>query len=230
MLGGSVQDGEAPVIRVVVVDDEALVRSGIGLILRAAGDIDVVATANGGDAMWEISLHHPDVVLLDIRMPDVDGLTVLNEVRAMRDPPAVVMLTTFDADEYVEAALQAGASGFLLKDTDPEQLARAVRALAGGAVVLGPSAARLVLDDGDEPRAEAAAKIGRLSQRERDVLKLVAEGASNDDIAARLALPARALTQQVNAILSKLMVESRVQAALLAHAAGLFDEASGPWD
>jgi DNA-binding NarL/FixJ family response regulator len=217
------------VIRVVVVDDEALVRSGIGLILRAAGDIDVVATANGGDAMLEISLHHPDVVLLDIRMPDVDGLTILNEVRAMRDPPAVAMLTTFDADEYIEAALQAGASGFLLKDTDPQQLARAVRALAGGAVVLGPSAARLVLDDGDEPRAEAAAMIGRLSQRERDVLKLVAEGASDDDIAARLALTVSALTQQVNAILSKLMVESRVQAALLAHAAGLFDEASGPW-
>jgi DNA-binding NarL/FixJ family response regulator len=212
-----------------VVDDEALVRSGIGLILRAAGDIDVVATANGGDAMWEISLHHPDVVLLDIRMPDVDGLTILNEVRATRDPPAVAMLTTFDADEYIEAALQAGASGFLLKDTDPQQLARAVRALAGGAVVLGPSAARLMLDDGDEPRAEAAAKIGRLSQRERDVLKLVAEGASNDDIAARLALTVSALTQQVNVILSKLMVESRVQAALLAHAAGLFDEASGPW-
>ena len=216
-------------IRVVVVDDEALVRSGIGLILRAAGDIDVVATANGGDAMWEISLHQPDVVLLDIRMPDVDGLTILNEVRAMRDPPAVAMLTTFDADEYIEAALQAGASGFLLKDTDPQQLARAVRALAGGAVVLAPSAARLVLDDGGEPRAEAAAKIGRLSQRERDVLKLVAEGASDDDIAARLALTASALTQQVNVILSKLMVESRVQAALLAHAAGLFDEASGPW-
>ena len=216
-------------IRVVVVDDEALVRSGIGLILRAAGDIDVVATANGGDAMWEISLHQPDVVLLDIRMPDVDGLTILNEVRAMQDPPAVAMLTTFDADEYIEAALQAGASGFLLKDTDPQQLARAVRALAGGAVVLAPSAARLVLDDGGEPRAEAAAKIARLSQRERDVLKLVAEGASNDDIAARLALTASALTQQVNAILSKLMVESRVQAALLAHAAGLFDEASGPW-
>jgi DNA-binding NarL/FixJ family response regulator len=133
----------------VVVDDEALVRSGIGLILRAAGDIDVVATANGADAMWEISLHHPDVVLLDIRMPDVDGLTILNEVRAMRDPPAVAMLTTFDADEYIEAALQAGASGFLLKDTDPQQLMQAVRALAGGAVVLGPSAARLVLDNGD---------------------------------------------------------------------------------
>ena len=215
--------------RVVVVDDEALVRSGIGLILRAAGDIDVVATANGADAMWEISLHHPDVVLLDIRMPDVDGLTVLNEVRAMRDPPAVAMLTTFDADEYIEAALQAGASGFLLKDTDPQQLARAVRALAGGAVVLGPSAARLVLDNGGAPRAEAAAKIGRLSQRERDVLKLVAEGADDDDIAARLALTVSALTQQVNAILSKLMVESRMQAALLAHAAGLFDEASGPW-
>jgi DNA-binding NarL/FixJ family response regulator len=224
----SAQDGEDPVIRVVVVDDEALVRSGIGLILSAAGDIDVVATANGGDAMWEISLHRPDVVLLDIRMPEVDGLTILNEVRTMQDPPAVAMLTTFDTDDYIAAALQAGAAGFLLKDTHPEQLARAVRALAGGAVVLAPSAARLVLDGAGEPRAEAAAKIGRLSERERYVLKLVAEGVSNDDIAARLALSASAVTEQVSAIQSKLMVQSRVQAALLAQAAGLLDEASGP--
>jgi DNA-binding NarL/FixJ family response regulator len=216
------------VIRVIVVDDEALVRSGIGLILGAAGDIDVVATANGGDAMWEISLHSPDVVLLDIRMPEVDGLTILTEVRAMRDPPAVAMLTTFDTDEYIGAALRAGAAGFLLKDTAPEQLARAVRALAGGAVVLAPSAARLVLDGSGEPRAEAAAKIGRLSERERYVLKLVAEGLSNDDIGARLPLSAGAVTEQVGAILSKLMVESRVQAALLAQAAGLLDEASDP--
>lgn len=215
-------------IRVVVVDDEALVRSGIEMILESACDIDVVATANGGDAMWEISLHHPDVVLLDIRMPDVDGLTILNEVRAMREPTAVGMLTTFDMDDYITAALQNGAAGFLLKDTDPAQLARAVRALAAGAVVLAPSAARLVLDGAGEPHAEAAAKIDRLSEEERDVLRLVAEGASNDDIAARLTRSTSAVAEQVVAILGKLAVESRVQAALLAQAAGLIDEASGP--
>lgn len=215
-------------IRVVVVDDEALVRSGIGLILGAAGDIDVVATADGADAMWEISLHHPDVVLLDIRMPEVDGLSILNEVSTMRDPPAVAMLTTFDTDDHIAAALRTGAAGFLLKDTDPQQLARAVRALAGGAVVLAPSAARLVLDGAGEPRAEAATKIGRLSERERHVLRLVAEGASNDDIAAGLELSAGAVTEKVSAILRKLTVESRVEAALLAQAAGLLDEASDP--
>lgn len=215
-------------IRVVVVDDEALIRSGIALILSAAGDIEVVATANGADAMWEISLHRPDVVLLDIRMPDVDGLTILHQVRMMPDPPAVAMLTTFDTDDYIAAALATGGAGFLLKDTDPEQLARAVRALAGGAVVLAPSAARLVLDGGDELRAEAAAKVGRLSEWERQVLRLVAEGMSDDGLAARLALSAGAVTAQVGAILSKLMVESRLQAALLAQAAGLCDEADGP--
>lgn len=215
-------------IRVVVVDDEALVRSGIEMILKSAGDIDVVATANGGDAMWEISLHRPDVVLLDIRMPDMDGLTILNEVRAMQEPPAVGMLTTFDMDDYIAAALQNGAAGFLLKDTDPAQLARAVRALAGDAVVLAPSAARLVLDGTGEPRTEAAAKIDRLSEEERDVLRLVANGASDDDIAARLARSTSAVAEQVVAILGKLAVESRVQAALLAQAAGLIDEASGP--
>lgn len=215
-------------IRVVVVDDEALVRSGIGLILGAAGDIDVVATAVGGDAMWEISLHRPDVVLLDIRMPDVDGLTILNEVRAMEEPPPVAMLTTFDTDEYIAAALCAGAAGFLLKDTDPQQLARSVRALAGGAVVLAPSAARLVLDGADERPAEAAARIGRLSDRERYVLKLVAQGESNDDIAAELALTVEAVSDQVSAIQRKLMVNSRVQAALLAQAAGLVDEERSP--
>lgn len=215
-------------IRVVVVDDEALVRSGIGLILRAAGDIDVVATADGGDAMWEISLHRPDVVLLDIRMPDVDGLTILTEVGAMPDPPAVAMLTTFDTDEHIVAALRTGAAGFLLKDTDPGQLARAVRALAGGAVVLAPSAARLVVDGAGESRAEAAARIARLSEWERHVLTLVAEGASNDDLAPRLALSVNAVAEQVKAILGKLMVETRMQAALLAQAAGLLDEPSGP--
>lgn len=215
-------------IRVVVVDDEALVRSGIGLILGAAGDIDVTATAVGRDAMWEINLHRPDVVLLDIRMPDVDGLTILNEVRAMPDPPAVAMLTTFDTDEYIAAALQTGAAGFLLKDTDPGQLARAVRALAAGAVVLSPSAGRLVLDGAGDARAEASAKVGGLTERERLVLRLVAQGATDDDIAARLDLSTGAVADQVSDIMGTLMVHTRVQAALLAQAAGLSDEAADP--
>src|SRR5687767_7738790 len=119
-------------IRVVVIDDEALVRSGFTMILQAADDIQVVATATGVDAVREIALARPDVVLLDIRMPEVDGLTVLERVVASSDPPIVAMLTTFDTDEYIEQALASGAAGFLLKDTDPEQLVQSVRALAAG--------------------------------------------------------------------------------------------------
>lgn len=125
-------------IRVVVVDDEALVRSGFGLILGASEDIEVVATASGGEAVGTVRRERPDVVLLDIRMPDVDGLTVLRELRTMPDAPVVAMLTTFDADEYILTALHCGAAGFLLKDTEPEQLAHLVRTLAAGGVVLSP--------------------------------------------------------------------------------------------
>ena len=124
----------AHVIR-VVVDDEALVRSGFSLILGTATDIEVVATATGGDAVAAVREHRPDVVQLDIRMPDVDGLTVLQQLRALPAPPVVAMLTTFDTDEYVLAALNTGAAGFLLKDTDPDHLAQLVRTLAAGGVV-----------------------------------------------------------------------------------------------
>jgi DNA-binding NarL/FixJ family response regulator len=217
------------VIRVVVVDDEALVRSGFELILRAAGDIDVVATTGGGGAVDAITEHRPDVVLLDIRMPDVDGLTILARVRALPDPPVVAMLTTFDSDEYIGAALRSGAAGFLLKDTDPEQLTHAVRALAGGAVVLAPSATRPVLDAvADGPQARAAARLERLSARERDVLVLVADGLSNADIGARLFLSASTVKDHVSAILGKLEVDSRIRAALLAQAAGLLDAEDRP--
>lgn len=210
-------------IRVVVVDDEALIRSGFELILRAAGDIDVVATATGTDAVREIGLHRPDVVLLDIRMPDVDGLTILRQVRDMADPPVVAMLTTFDADEYIAAALRSGAAGFLLKDTDPEQLAQLVRTLASGGVVLSPKVTRAVVDGYLDAGAgsDAADRVARLTDRERAVLVLVSAGLSNADIGARVHLSVGTVKDHVSAILTKLRVGSRVQAALLAQRAGL---------
>ncbi|WIM99590.1 response regulator transcription factor [Actinoplanes oblitus] len=137
-------------IRVMVVDDEDVVRSGLRMILGAAADIEVVAATSGSGAVDAVVEHRPDVVLLDIRMPDVDGLTVLAELRSLPEPPAIAMLTTFDADEYVMTALRNGAAGFLLKDTDPEDMANLVRTLASGGVVLSPTAYRTMwrtLDD-----------------------------------------------------------------------------------
>jgi len=216
-------------IRVVVVDDEALVRSGFSLILSAAGDIDVVATATGGDALQTIRRERPDVVLLDIRMPDVDGLAVLNSLRSMPDAPVVAMLTTFDADEYIMTALRLGAAGFVLKDTEPEQLADYVRALAAGGVVLSPKASTTLMrgDRGLEPALDAeAARVRDLTAREKEVLRLVATGLSNGEIGARLFLGAGTVKDHVSSILAKLGVASRVQAALAAQRAGLLDGAT----
>jgi DNA-binding NarL/FixJ family response regulator len=214
------------VIRVVVVDDEALVRSGFRLILNTAEDIEVVATAAGAEAVEAVRRERPDVVLLDIRMPDVDGLTVLQQVRALPEPPVVAMLTTFDADEYILTALRSGAAGFLLKDTEPDQLAQLVRTLAAGGVVLSPKASRAVWQSHPGAAAvddEEAARVGRLSEREREVLVLIAEGLSNADIGGRVHLSAGTVKDHVSAILTKLRVGSRVQAALLAQRAGLLD-------
>ncbi|UQX04167.1 response regulator transcription factor [Streptomyces sp. RerS4] len=214
-------------IRVVVVDDEALVRSGFGLILGVADDIEVVATASGGDALDTVREHRPDVVLLDIRMPDLDGLTVLAQLRALPDPPVVAMLTTFDTDEYVLTALHSGAAGFLLKDTEPDQLHQLVRTLAAGGVVMSSKASRSLLrtHPGAGPAAvdEEAARVKRLSDRERDVLVLLAEGLSNADIGTRLHLGTGTVKDHVSSILTKLRVAGRVQAALLAQRAGLLD-------
>ncbi|QCX74867.1 Transcriptional regulatory protein DegU [Streptomyces sp. YIM 121038] len=215
-------------IRVVVVDDEALVRSGFELILNAADDLRVVATAAGGDAVDTVRRERPDVVLLDIRMPDVDGLTVLRELRSLPEAPAVAMLTTFDTDEYIVTALRSGAAGFLLKDTEPDQLAQLVRTLAAGGVVMSPKASRSMLRAHPGPGGSAAsgadrARVERLTGRERDVLVLIAEGLTNADIGTRLHLSAGTVKDHVSAILTKLRVTSRVQAALLAERAGLLD-------
>ncbi|MCX4825152.1 response regulator transcription factor [Streptomyces sp. NBC_01142] len=210
-------------IRVLVVDDEALIRTGFQRILDAADGIEVVAAVPGGQAVRTAQEVRPDVVLLDIRMPDVDGLTVLAGLRRLPHPPVVAMLTTFDMDEYVAKALRSGAAGFLLKDTDPEELPFLVRALAEGGTVLSSKVTRTVVDGYLEAGSQepAARGLDRLTDRERDVLVLIAEGLSNTDIAARMHLSTGTVKDHVSAILTKLEVGSRVQAALLAERAGL---------
>ncbi|WP_262057661.1 response regulator [Streptomyces sp. STR69] len=211
-------------IRVLVVDDEALVRTGFTHILDASDDIGAVAAVPGGQALKAVRELSPDVVLLDIRMPDVDGLTVLAELRRLPDPPVVAMLTTFDTDEYVEAALRSGAAGFLLKDTDPEQLPYLIRTLAEGGTVLSSQVIRTVVDSfldqgGREPYAVGL--VDRLSGRERAVLVLLAEGLSNTDIGDRLHLSNGTVKGHVSVVFEKLEVDNRVQAALVAERAGL---------
>ncbi|MEU4932014.1 response regulator transcription factor [Streptomyces yokosukanensis] len=210
-------------IRVLVVDDEALVRTGFTHILNAADGIEVVAAVPGSQAMRTVRESPPDIVLLDIRMPDVDGLTVLAELRRMPAPPVVAMLTTFDTDEYVTAALRSGAAGFLLKDTDPEQLPHLVRALAEGGTVLSSKVTRTVVDGYlDKDLHEPAFRLtARLTERERAVLVLLAEGLANTDIGERMHLSTGTVKGHVSAVLNKLQVSSRVQAALIAERAGL---------
>jgi DNA-binding NarL/FixJ family response regulator len=208
-----------------------LIRSGFRLILNAADDIEVVATVGGSEAVDTVRSQHPDVVLLDIRMPDVDGLTVLREVRSMPEAPVVAMLTTFDMDEYILAALQNGAAGFLLKDTEPDQLAHLVRTLAAGGVVLSPKASRTLIHScaGTGPAAdEQVARVDLLTAREQDVLVLVAKGLSNAEIGSTIHLGTGTVKDHVSAILTKLRVTSRVQAALLAQRAGLLNEERRP--
>ena len=211
------------VLRVAVVDDEALVRSGLSLILAVPDDMEVVVSCDGAHAVEEITRHRPDVVLLDIRMPEVDGITVLGQVLALPEPPVVAMLTTFAADDQVTAALRAGAVGFLLKDTEPEQLIHAVRLLATGGSVLSPVVTRTVIGGyvaaaGDPAVLEL---IAAMTEREREVLALLGEGLSNLEISQRLFLSVGTVKEYVSTILTKLGAANRVRAAVLAHRAGL---------
>lgn len=218
-------------IRVLVVDDESLVRSGLQMILGAAAGIDVVATCSGDRAVDEAGRHGPDVVLLDIRMPEVDGLTVLRELNRSPRPPAVAMLTTFDADEFLAEALHAGAAGFLLKDTEPDQLVQAVRALAAGGSVLSPAVAGSVIAGyvGNSARPSSEARLQGMSPREREVLGLLGLGLSNAQIGRCMYLSPATVKDHVSAVLAKLDVHNRVQAAVIAREAGLLppDRRSG---
>ena len=214
-------------IRVVVVDDEPMVCAHLRTILGSADDIEVVDAAHDGAAAVEsVVRHRPDVVLMDLRMPGVDGLTAIERIVAMdRDTrPAVVALTTFDADEYVLRALRAGASGFLVKSTPPEDLIGLVRVAADGHTVLSPDAARRLVaasSGGHATRDKARGLLARLTEREVEVLGCLGEGLSNAQIAGRLYLSETTVKGYVSRMLVKLECQNRTQAGLLAYDAGL---------
>jgi len=217
---------------VLVADDEVMVRAGVKAILAAAPDIEVVAEAGDGrEALGLARAHRPDVALLDIRMPVLDGLGAAAEFRRAAPDTAVVMLTTFSEDEYIIRALDSGASGFLLKSGDPYELMAAVRAAHGGASYLSPQVAHRLIQQVSGGRmtrqAKAKQRIAALSPREREVLALVGAGLSNAEIAQRLFLVEGTVKAYVSAVLSRLEVKNRVQAALLAYQAGLVDEGAG---
>ncbi|MFJ8028802.1 response regulator [Streptomyces sp. NPDC096311] len=210
-------------IRVLVVDDEALIRKGFQYILDAAQDIEVAAAVPGSQALQAAQEICPDVVLLDVRMPDVDGLTVLAGLRRLSHPPVVAMLATIGMDEHMATALRSGAAGYLLKDTDPEQLPFLVRTLADGGTVLSSKVTRTVVDvrPNAGPQEPAAHSLARLTDRERAVLVLIGEGLSNSDIATRMRLSTSTVKDDVNAILTELKVDGRIQGSRLAEGACL---------
>ncbi|MCU1682534.1 MAG: DNA-binding response regulator [Amycolatopsis sp.] len=212
-------------IRVVVVDDEPMVCAHLRTILGSADDIEVVAEAlDGAEAVEAVVRHRPRVVLMDLRMPGVDGLTAIGRIVALPDPPAVVALTTFDADTYVMRALRAGASGFLVKSTPPQELIGLVRVASEGHTVLSPQAARRLIaasTDGAQRSEDAQARVSGLTERETEVLACLGEGLSNADIAGRLHLSEATVKSYVSRMLVKLDCANRTQAGLLAHEAGL---------
>ncbi|WP_344583152.1 response regulator transcription factor [Streptomyces lunalinharesii] len=216
-------------LRVLLADDETMIRHGVRLILRHADGIDVVAeAADGRQAVELAAAHRPDVVLLDIRMPVCDGLAAIAPLLALDPAPRVVMLTTFGDEANVVRALREGAAGFLLKDEGPQELISAVRSAAAGDAVLSPGVTGAVISrmlHGGEPavadRALADERVGRLTVREREVLAMLGEGLSNQDIAGRLGIGIGTVKTHVGAILDKTGSASRVQAALLAHRTGL---------
>jgi DNA-binding NarL/FixJ family response regulator len=212
-------------VRVVVVDDEPMVCAHLRTILGSSGDIEVVGEAYDGAAGVEaVVRYRPDVVLMDLRMPGVDGLTAIERIGELASPPAVVVLTTFDADQYVLRALRAGAAGFLVKSTPPEDLIGLVKVAAEGHTVLSPTAARrLIAASGDrQPARDRARQLaGSLTEREAGVLACLGEGLSNAQIGARLYLSEATVQGYVSRILVKLDCANRTQAGLLAHDAGI---------
>ena len=212
-------------IRVVVVDDEPMVCAHLRTILGSADDIDVVDDAhNGAEGVEAVVRSRPDVVLMDLRMPKVDGLSAIERIAKMTNPPVVVVLTTFDADQYVLRALRAGAAGFLVKSTPPADLIGLVRVAAEGHTVLSPAAARRLIAasaDNQQTRDRAKSLLASLTEREAEVLACLGEGLTNAQIAARLYLSEATVKGYVSRMLVKLECANRTQAGLLAHDAGL---------
>jgi DNA-binding NarL/FixJ family response regulator len=215
-------------IRVLLADDQALIRAGFRVLLEAAGDVTVVGEAvNGAQAVDLARAERADVVLMDIRMPEVDGLEATRRIAADDDLAGVkvVILTTFESDEYVYQALRAGASGFLVKDTEPEDLIRAVRVVARGEALLSPSVTRrLITSLATTPQRAPSApnpSLSRLTEREREVLSLVAEGLSNEEIAGRLYLSPLTTKTHVSRIMTKLDARDRAQLVVIAYESGL---------
>ncbi|MFC9326685.1 response regulator [Kitasatospora sp. NPDC057015] len=216
-------------IRVIIADDQAMVRAGFAALLGAQGDIDVVGDAADGRQALEVSGHtHPDVVLMDVRMPGMDGLEATRQLLGRTDGghrPKVLMLTTFDVDDYVYEALRAGASGFLLKDAPPADLIAAVRIVAAGEALLAPSVTRRLIEDfartRPAPRRDPRLRLNGLTPRETEVLELIARGLSNQEIAARLVLAEQTVKTHIGRILAKLDLRDRAQAVVLAYESGL---------
>lgn len=217
-----------PPIRIVIADDQTLVRAGLRAILQRGDDLEVVAEAGDGvGAITQGGLHHPDVILMDIRMPGTDGITATAAISADAELAhiRVIMLTTYDTDENILDAIEAGAAGFLLKDTEPERLRESVRTVAQGDALLSPSVTTRVLahlvENRRHPRAEATGDLDRLTDRERDVLREVGRGRSNEEISAALFISPATARTYVSRLLAKLDARDRANLVIIAYETGL---------
>ncbi|MET7794894.1 response regulator transcription factor [Micrococcus luteus] len=213
-------------IRVMLVDDQVLLRTGFRMVLDAQPDMEVVAEAGDGvEALQVLRSTAVDVVLMDVRMPKLDGVETTRRICSDPNPPKVLILTTFDLDEYVYGALRAGACGFLLKDASADQLAEAVRVVAAGDALLAPGITRRLIAEfsrlDSTPRAPLKQRVGELTERETEVLVLIAQGLSNAEIAARLVVAEQTVKTHVSRILVKLGLRDRTQAAVFAYESGL---------
>ncbi|MFJ8131489.1 response regulator [Streptomyces hydrogenans] len=214
-------------IKVLIVDDQIMVREGFSVLLGAMPDIEVVGEAvNGREAVAQVAALRPDVVLMDIRMPELNGIDATREIVAADADAKVLVLTTFDLDEYVYQALRAGASGFLLKDASARQLAEGVRVVAAGEALLAPTVTKRLITEfaksaDTAPKAPAVAQIGELTERETEVLVLIAQGLSNQEIAGHLVVAESTIKTHVSRILVKLGLRDRTQAAVFAYEARL---------
>jgi DNA-binding NarL/FixJ family response regulator len=219
-------------IRVLVADDQSMVRAGFRMLLSGEEDLEVVAEAsNGLEAVEKAARFHPDVVLMDIRMPELDGLEATRRILGADDSARVLILTTFDLDEYVYDALRAGASGFVLKDDPPEQLIAAIRTVAAGDALLSPTITRRVIREFARlPRPAPPKELAELSEREREVFRLIALGYSNAEIGQELFISETTVKTHVTHILQKLRLRDRVQAVVLAYQTGAFEAPRRPPD